>query len=207
MASREHELKLDLGAGVPLPPLDGVPGVAEVRPLDEQVLDARYWDTDDLALLRVGATLRRRTGGSSLPRWTLKVKAAPTADGGVLERLEHDVDDAAEVPPAVLVAEAAVVTTEPLAPVARLHTLRRRVVLVAADGAVLAEIDDDEVVVEVPGRPDLAFREVEVELGPAGAQGVLAEVADRLRRVGATPADPTPKLARGLAHRLEGEAR
>jgi inorganic triphosphatase YgiF len=204
VGSREQELKLDLAPGVPLPDLRAVPGVAAVASLDDQALDAEYWDTDDLALLRVGATLRRRTGGSSMPRWTLKVPAGASIGGRVLDRIEHDVDDDATEPPARLRDEAAGVTDAPLAPVARLRTARCRVVLVDADGATLAEVDDDEVVVEVPGRPAVTFREVEVELGPSGSRAVLHAVDDLLHAAGATAADPTPKLARGLAHRLGG---
>lgn len=204
MGSREQELKLDLAPGAPLPDLRGVPGVVAVEALADQQLDAEYWDTPELALLRVGATLRRRTGGSPVARWTLKVPAGASIGGRVLDRLEHDVDDAATEPPARLRDEAATVTDGPLGPVARLRTGRRRVLLVDADGATLAEVDDDEVIVEVPGRPAVTFREVEVELGPSGSRAVLHAVDDLLRAAGATAADPTPKLARGLAHRLSG---
>ena len=41
---------------------------------DEQLLEAEYYDTDDLRLIRNGITLRRRRGGSDAG-WHLKLPA------------------------------------------------------------------------------------------------------------------------------------
>jgi CHAD domain-containing protein len=81
---REIERKYD-AAGAP-PALDavtsmtGVAGVAAVSRQDEQILDAVYYDTEDLRLIRAGVTLRRRTGGEDAG-WHLKLPAgADTRD-------------------------------------------------------------------------------------------------------------------------------
>src|SRR5215467_6284598 len=61
---RETETKYDAPAHAALPGLDQLPRVAEVRGPEEQQLEAEYYDTDDLRLIRAGITLRRRSGGS-----------------------------------------------------------------------------------------------------------------------------------------------
>ena len=50
----------------------GVPGVAAVTRQDPEILDAVYYDTADLRLIRAGVTLRRRTGGDDAG-WHLKL--------------------------------------------------------------------------------------------------------------------------------------
>ena len=50
----------------------GVPGVAAVSQQDPEILDAVYYDTGDLRLVRAGVTLRRRTGGDDAG-WHLKL--------------------------------------------------------------------------------------------------------------------------------------
>ena len=75
---REIERKYDLATAGTASALDavtsmtGVAGVASVSPQDEQILDAVYYDTADLRLIRAGVTLRRRT------RW-LGRRLAPEA--------------------------------------------------------------------------------------------------------------------------------
>jgi CHAD domain-containing protein len=60
--------------------MTGVAGVAAVSRHDEQILDAVYYDTEDLRLIRAGVTLRRRTGGEDAG-WHLKLPAgADTRD-------------------------------------------------------------------------------------------------------------------------------
>ena len=61
---RETERKYEADSPVlVLPPLDDLPGVASVSEPGEEVLEADYYDTSDLRLLRAGVTLRRRRGG------------------------------------------------------------------------------------------------------------------------------------------------
>ncbi len=82
---REIERKYDAaGAGVAaldaVKSMIGVAGVAAVSQQDEEILDAVYYDTKDLRLIRAGVTLRRRTGGEDAG-WHLKLPAgADTRD-------------------------------------------------------------------------------------------------------------------------------
>lgn len=68
----EIEEKHDVDDTTPLPPLDGLPGVAAVEPSGEHELSATYVDTSDLTLAAARITLRRRTGGHD-EGWHLKL--------------------------------------------------------------------------------------------------------------------------------------
>ena len=48
----ETERKYEAQPGVPLPPLDTLPEVAEVSGPEAETLVAEYYDTDDLRLLK-----------------------------------------------------------------------------------------------------------------------------------------------------------
>src|SRR5580700_9033209 len=69
---QETERTYEGRPGHALPGLAGLPRVAATSGPEEQVLDADYYDTDDLRLIRNGITLRRRRGGSD-PGWHLKL--------------------------------------------------------------------------------------------------------------------------------------
>jgi inorganic triphosphatase YgiF len=72
---RETEQKYEMGAGVVLPSLEELerlPQVASVSEPETETLNAEYYDTDDLRLLKAGVTLRRRTGGTD-EGWHLKL--------------------------------------------------------------------------------------------------------------------------------------
>lgn len=78
---REIDRKYDLAEAGPaaldaVAAMTGVAGVAAAAPRQEQILDAVYYDTKDLRLLRAGVTLRRRTGGQDAG-WHLKLPAGP----------------------------------------------------------------------------------------------------------------------------------
>src|SRR5215472_13992113 len=70
----ETEIKYDAAGGFVMPKLDELPAVAAVRHASEEHLEAKYFDTDDLRLIRAGITLRRRTGGHD-DGWHLKLPA------------------------------------------------------------------------------------------------------------------------------------
>src|SRR5215467_16034087 len=72
----ETERKYEAGADAVLPDLAGLPGVAATSGPQEFQLDADYFDTADLRLLRAGITLRRRRGGHDAG-WHLKLPAGP----------------------------------------------------------------------------------------------------------------------------------
>ena len=69
---RETEKKYESEPGAVLPDLDDLPHVARETSMAEQRLDADYYDTADLRLVRAGVTLRRRRGGSD-QGWHLKL--------------------------------------------------------------------------------------------------------------------------------------
>lgn len=77
----EIERKYDVDSGTPLPDWSAVPGVTHVSAGEQRGLDARYFDTADLALSRAGVALRRRTGGPDAG-WHIK---GPREGDGRLE--------------------------------------------------------------------------------------------------------------------------
>ena len=70
--TREIEMKYEAGPETVLPPLEDLPRVASEAAPDEVKLEAEYYDTADLRLLRAGVTLRRRRGGKDAG-WHLKL--------------------------------------------------------------------------------------------------------------------------------------
>jgi CHAD domain-containing protein len=196
----EREVKLAVWPGFVLPPLDDVAEGVLAVPVGEKRQEAVYFDAPDVRLARSGITLRHRSDDG----WTLKVPDdAPVLEGG-LSRSELTIAGELKGVPAELRAKVASrLRTAQLGPVARLQTLRRRTDLVDAEGAVLAEVVDDEVSVLDGRRVALRFREVEVELRDGASPAMLAEVVDRLRAAGAGAPDPTPKVMRALGPRAQ----
>jgi CHAD domain-containing protein len=192
----EREVKLGAGPAFHLPDLAGVvDGVAVAAP-ETVRLDTVYYDTPDLRLARWGVSLRHRAGEG----WTLKL--SPVADGALLERDELTFQGAANKPPqgAVDVVRAYVRRSQ-LVPVARLSTVRRRVQLLDAAGARVAEVVDDEVSVRDGRRVAARFREIEVEVPGTDGDGLITPLVTRLRSAGAGAPDPTPKHVRALGPR------
>lgn len=190
----EREIKLDVPEGVGLPPLDGLPGVAEVRP-EAIEHEAVYFDTADLRLLRNRITLRRRSGGPD-QGWHLK---RPLPEGDRSET-RLPLGRATRTVPAELRHQVQVhVRTGTLVPVATLRTRRAVHRLVAADGAVLAEVCDDAVDGTVGSTPGSgrAWREWEVELVD-GDDALLEAARERLLSAGAVLAGHASKVGRLL---------
>jgi CHAD domain-containing protein/CYTH domain-containing protein len=122
----ETEIKYDAPADGGVPNLDGLPQVADMATPDEIELEAEYYDTADLRLLRAGITLRRRRGGDDAG-WHLKLPLGGDTRREV--RLPPGrVGDAVPGELADLVRVHA--RGEPLRPVARLTTRRRLLILV-----------------------------------------------------------------------------
>src|SRR5260370_40904686 len=71
---KETEAKYSAPADTALPRLEDLPQVARASGPVEQMLQAEYFDTDDLRLTRTGITLRRRSGGNDAG-WHLKLPA------------------------------------------------------------------------------------------------------------------------------------
>jgi CHAD domain-containing protein len=192
----EREVKLAVTPGFRLPDLDDVAAAVETTPVDEHRLETVYYDTPDLRLARWGCNLRLRQGEG----WTLKLPT--TAEGPTLTRRELEFPGSGGRPPEGAVALViAYVRRSTLVPVASLSTLRRRVQLKNREGAVLAEVVDDDVSVIQGLRVQSRFREVEVELRDPSADRLLDPILARLRGAGAGDEDQASKLVRALGAR------
>ena len=201
MASqREIESKFDVAAGVAVPELSGLPGVASVDPPIEHDLEAVYFDTPELTLAHARITLRRRTGGADAG-WHLKLPVS--ADERIEVHAPLGADDEA-VPGELAAAVRSRVRGASLAPVAVLHTRRTVRLLRDAGGSALAEVADDAVTSRAPGAGEVhldSWREWEVEL-VAGDRGLLTAAAVLLSAAGGASSRWPSKLARALGDRL-----
>jgi CHAD domain-containing protein len=193
--STETEIKYEAAAGAPLPSFEELPQVARTKEADEEHLDAEYFDTDDLRLLRTGVTLRRREGGHDAG-WHLKLPA------GNYSRREISLPLNAgrgRVPEELARLVRVHTRGQELRPVAKISTARRRQLLLSSTGDQLAEVASDDVTAHrLGGRATLSkWHEVEVELTGGGRD--LLDAADRLlRRDGLSRAARSAKLARAL---------
>ena len=192
-------MKFDVDDATPLPDWSGMPGVASVGDAEVRELDARYLDTDDLALAHAGYALRRRTGGGD-EGWHLK--GPRTGDSRVeLHWPLGDGSDPLDVPPAVR-AEIAPMARAPLSLVARIRNTRTAYALLDTDGGLVAEFVDDRVTAtdERVG-VDRGWREWELELGPAApadSAAFFAAAEAAVRAAGGRVAASASKLARAL---------
>lgn len=192
-------MKFDVEDATPLPDWAAVPGVASVGAAEVRELDARYLDTDDLALAHAGYALRRRTGGAD-EGW--HIKGPRVGDSRVeLHWPLGESSDPLDVPPAVR-AQIAVLTGAPLSLVARIRNIRTAYALLDADGGLVAEFVDDRVTAtdERVG-VDRGWREWELELGPAAPADTVAFFAAAeaaVRAAGGRVAASASKLARAL---------
>jgi CHAD domain-containing protein len=203
VAVRETETKYELDPGAALPPLDGLPQVDATAGADEQQLEAEYYDTDDLRLIRAGVTLRRRRGGGDAG-WHLKL---PEGAGTRLEIRLPPGRSGRQVPRELSALVRAYARGAALRPVARLTTRRQRLVLLDEAGESLAEVASDDVSAQTMGDSTTlsTWREVEVEL--TGGDRRLLKAADALlRRDGLRPAVRSAKLERALAGQLPAPA-
>ena len=197
-------------------------GAQNIGAAEDQQLDAVYFDTPDLRLLRAGVTLRRREGGAD-PGWHLKLPVGKDSR----EELRVPLGQAQRTPPAELTALTRVHTRgAEVAPVVRLCTRRRRWQLADDDGRPLAELVEDRVTAHTLGSDigdttdtddtthtsdtgdtgAMSWREVEVELSEHGSVALLDQVEQRLLEAGARRSGAASKLSRVLADRLSGTA-
>ncbi len=186
----ENERKYDVPDDFELPSLAGTAGVSSADGAETHELDATYFDTAALTLLRHRRTLRRRSGGTDAG-WHLKTPG----DGS--SRTEHRLPLAGDDVPGELVGQVrSLIRREPLRPVARLRTHRVETPLCDADGRTLALVAQDQVTAETDGR-EQRWQELEVELVDGGPK-VLAAVERVLLAAGARPASGPSKVARAL---------
>ncbi len=188
----ERERKYELAPDAPLPSLSEL--ATSVGPRDEK-LEAVYYDTLNLRLVRAGITLRKRTGGKDAG-WHLKLPR----DADSREELQFPLDSS-NTPPAELTALLLGYSRGvPLVPVARIVTHRASWQLVDDAGTELAELTDDHVTAEnLNSSKKDKWRELEVELADAADDALLDRAESRLRKAGLRRADYGSKLARVLA--------
>jgi CHAD domain-containing protein len=196
----ETETKYDAPAGAGLPRLDGLPEVAATSGPEQQRLEAEYYDTEDLRLLRAGITLRQRSGGNDAG-WHLKLPL----DHHTRREIRRPLNGDARSAPTELAGLVRVHTRgAPLRPVARLTTIRQHVILLDDAGKSLAEVAADDVSAQTLGRAAAVTRWQEVEVELTGGDRRLLKAADDLLRHydGLRPAGRAAKLARALGDRL-----
>jgi CHAD domain-containing protein len=192
----ERALKMGVWPGFVLPDLHGaLNGAVPFGPVESR-LEAVYFDTPGLRLLRRGATVRFRRGEDPGDVWTAQLPDSPAL--GLATR-EISVPGGATSMPTLL--EDLVrgwALGAPLVPVARLRTLRQRTTLARRDGKELAVVDDEEVSIVQRSRVAARFRELELALVDGSSPRLLHRLAERMRSAGAQPVDQSPKLVRAL---------
>lgn len=201
---KETEVKYEVPTGTVVAGLDRLPEVAGVRGPRKELLEAEYYDTDDLRLLRAGVTLRRRQGGGDAG-WHLKLPAG----GATRREIRLPPGRADREVPAELAELVRVHTRgQPLGPVAHIKTQRRLLTLVDQAGEPLAEVASDDVSAQSLGATTTvsSWNELEVEL-TGGDQHLLEAADDLLRRDGLRPAGRSAKLERILGETLPEPAR
>jgi inorganic triphosphatase YgiF len=191
----EVERKFDADPGFVLPDFTSVPGCASMTGPVTYRLAAIYYDTADMLLAAHRITLRRRTGGTD-EGWHLKLPA-----GRDTRRELHEPLGGEQVPGRLAALVADVTGGAPLGPIAVLETERAVRTLLAKAGLALAEVADDRVTARRSGSgdPPMAWREIEIEAGPASTAASFDAAAKLLTSAGARPSGSASKLARVLA--------
>ncbi|MDX6323717.1 MAG: hypothetical protein QOK15_71 [Nocardioidaceae bacterium] len=195
----EIERKYEVGPSTPVPRLDALPKIATVEDPRELELESVYFDTAGHDLMRVGVTLRRRTGGDD-EGWHLKLPRGPGDREELREPLRRRAAPST-VPQALRLLVKVHVRGRKLRPVATVRNRRVVYRLLGKDGTPLAEFCDDTVTATVPQRDgsatSSAWREWELELLEAPRK-LLTAADDLVVAVGARPAVAASKLARAL---------
>ncbi len=193
--ARETEIKYEATVGAALPSFDVLPQVARTRSAASEQLDAEYFDTDDLRLIRAGITLRRRRGGHDAG-WHLKLPAGPHTRRELRLPLGRS---RSRVPDELARLVRVHTRGAELKPVARISTLRQRQLLLDSAGESLAEVASDDVTAQTLGGATRVsqWHEVEVEL-TGGKPDVLAAADKLLRGDGLNRSGQSAKLARAL---------
>jgi len=179
----EREDKWAVDSDFVLPTIDDLVRDAEVH-TDTVELDSVYYDTRDYDLRAHGIVVRRRAGDDDTG-WQVKL---PTAHGRL--ELRWPLSDS---PPQELKGLLTGATLgKELTNAATIRTQRQRRRLTTR-GDLRYEVADDTVHAST-GADLLAWREIEVELGP-GVSAVPKKLRRRLRAAGAKPSTYPSKLA------------
>ncbi|HEY5820526.1 MAG TPA: CYTH and CHAD domain-containing protein [Propionibacteriaceae bacterium] len=190
---QEREDKYDVSRGWGLPDLrDLVPLGGRIETA-EFALDNTYFDTASNHLSQLGVTLRRREGGPDAG-WHLKVPQ------GVTRNEITNSSDSASLPDDLAALVTGLRAGEELAPIAKVTVTRTVHRLLAEDDAVLIEVADDLVDAATMGEESrlTTWREVEVEVKPAGGVRLMKAVGKRFRAHGAVRSAYGSKLGRAL---------
>lgn len=199
----EVETKLDLAIRKKLP--DPLPdkavrrsGVVSAAPVTVEDLDAIYFDTPNLDLLRAKITLRRRTGGRDAG-WHLKLPADGATDPGIRTEITVPLTDDEVIPAELMRFVRGAARNQRLQAVGRLENTRTVHSFLDAAGLAVLEIADDQVTATRlgGGDPPRHWREVEVEL-LAGSTTQLKATVNALIAGGCSPSRSPSKLARAL---------
>ncbi len=204
-ASRQVEIetKLEIAPDAPLPALSGrrklaavgIVGTAEPQSF---ALDATYYDTEGLDLLRSRLTLRRRTGGPDAG-WHLKL---PAADGRTEVQLPLEAGAVGEVPAGLAGLVRGAARGRDLIPVARVQNDRTVRHLLDGAGRTLIEVADDHVtgtrLLDGAAEPT-TWRELEAEI-VEGSRDQLAATVEVLLSAGAGKASSVSKMARAVGY-------
>ena len=199
----EIEAKLDAAPDIRLPDLSSLPGVARVEPAGVEELEATYFDSAELRLIRNRTTLRRRTGGHDAG-WHLKLPASDALKKDARTEVHRPLGSSPrDVPEQLLDLVRVRLRGEPVEPVARITTRRTLTHLLGADGTLLARVAEDDVAAEALGEQatESAWREIEVELAE-GDRDLLDAAVDAIVAAGAETSGSASKVARALQGRL-----
>jgi CHAD domain-containing protein len=188
---REREVTFEVEESWRMPDLLAVQPEGATVDASTDELHATYFDTPDGTLQRLGVTLRRRTGGADAG-WHLKVTEGPA-------RTEYQSRSRSLQTPATLNRLlAGVLAGQELREVATITTTRHATRLQDQQGTLVAEIADDHVTGTTIGEVAKLdrWREVEVELGPAGDEDLLTKITKVFQKADAHPAKLQRKLDR-----------
>lgn len=190
---RERELKFDVDERFALPDMHDVGDHSTHVERRTVRIVSTYYDTDDGRLLAAGLTLRQREGDVDVG-WQLKV---PT--GSARTEISLPPQAGPDVPGRLLDLLAGVVRGQALRTVAVIRSEREQNRLMQGD-ELLLEVADDRVHGTALGEQATitSWRELEAEVGPAGDERLLQQVARLLRAAGAEPAELPSKLAKTL---------
>ncbi len=175
----ETERKFRVHGLYRMPDLVDAGAVAAVDDLGVAVLDATYFDTDDLRLAREGITLRRRVGGDD-EGWHVKLPVSSAGDARTREEVQLPLSASTsdDVPDELRHLVGVLVRTDALHPVATLRTERHSYALwpvatttePAAPSSDAASDEGNDPTADQAGDP--------VELGEPGEPAPVAVLTD-----------------------------
>jgi CHAD domain-containing protein len=180
---REREEKWTVDGDFALPRIDDLMSGADVY-TDTVELASTYYDTSDYDLRAHGIVMRLRNGDTDIG-WQVKL---PSGSG----RLELHWPPSDTLPDELARALNGAALGKPIASVVTIRTSRRRH-RVTSGGTLRFEVADDAVRAS-SGEALLAWREVEVEVGPS-VSTFPKKLRRRLRAAGAHPSAYPSKLA------------